>query len=91
MLSFGADRVVVVLTRPEHYRKKKTNALMPNCITGNIPPWPRAINNRYLVYNRQLEKVNELEKAQKAFVLRPSRLVPIKRPEKDPRKNAGNV
>ena len=39
-----------------------------------------------MVYNRQLEKVNELEKAQKAFVLRPSRLVPIKRLEKDPEK-----
>ena len=30
--------------------------------------------------------MNELEKAQKAFVLRPSRLVPIKRLEKDPEK-----
>ena len=86
MLSFGYDRVVVVLTRPEHYRKKKTNALMPKLYYRKYPALAEAINNRYLVYNRQLEKVNELEKAQKAFVLRPSRLVPIKRLEKDPEK-----
>ena len=86
MLSFGYDRVVVVLTRPEHYRKKKTNALMPKLYYRKYPALAEAINNRYLVYNRKLEKVNELEKAQKAFVLRPSRLVPIKRLEKDPEK-----
>lgn len=86
MLSFGYDRVVVVLTRPEHYRKKKTNALMPKLYYRKYPALAEAINNRYVVYNRQLEKVNELEKAQKAFVLRPSRLVPIKRLEKDPEK-----
>ena len=86
MLSFGYDRVVVVLTRPEHYRKKKTNALMPKLYYRKYPALAETINNRYVVYNRQLEKVNELEKAQKAFVLRPSRLVPIKRLEKDPEK-----
>ena len=86
MLSFGYDRVVVVLTRPEHYRKKKTNALVPKLYYRKYPALAEAINNRYVVYNRQLEKVNELEKAQKAFVLRPSRLVPIKRLEKDPEK-----
>lgn len=86
MLSFGYDRVVVVLTRPEHYRKKKTNALMPKLYYRKYPALAEAINNRHLVYNRKLEKVNELEKAQKAFVLRPSRLVPIKRLEKDPEK-----
>ena len=86
MLSFGYDRVVVVLTRPEHYRKKKTNALMPKLYYRKYPALAEAINNRYVVYNRQLEKVNELKKAQKAFVLRPSRLVPIKRLEKDPEK-----
>ena len=52
MLSFGYDRVVVVLTRPEHYRKKKTNALMPKLYYRKYPALAEAINNRYVVYNR---------------------------------------
>ena len=37
MLSFGYDRVVVVLTRPERYRKKKTNALVPKLYYRKYP------------------------------------------------------
>ena len=80
MLSFGYDRVVVVLTRPEHYRKKKTNALMPKLYYRKYPALAEAINNRYVVYNRQLEKVNELEKAQKAFSVAPVKACPHQTP-----------
>ncbi len=45
-----------------------------------------AINNRYRIYNQQLDMVKDLEAAGKIFVLRPSRFVDIKRIERDLKK-----
>ena len=83
IMSMGYDRVIVVLTRPEDYRKKKSNELMPKLFYHKYPNLVSTINNRYKVYNEELEKVNELEREKKIFVLRPSRLVDIKRIERD--------
>lgn len=83
IMSMGYDRVIVVLTRPEDYRKKKSNELMPKLFYRKYPNLISTINNRYKVYNEELEKVNELEREKKIFVLRPSRLVDIKRIERD--------
>lgn len=83
IMSMGYDRVIVVLTRPEDYRKKKSNELMPKLFYRKYPNLISTINNRYKVYNEELEKVNNLEKEKKIFVLRPSRLVDIKRIERD--------
>ena len=41
------------------------------------------INNRYKMYNEEVEKVIQLEKEKKIFVIRPSRTVGIKRIERD--------
>lgn len=56
---------------------------MPKLFYHKYPNLVSTINNRYRVYNEELEKVNELEKEKKIFVLRPSRLVDIKRIERD--------
>ena len=42
-----------------------------------------AINTRYIRYNEAVDKVNELEKQNKIFVLRPSRKVEMSRIEKN--------
>lgn len=41
------------------------------------------INNRYIRYNEQLNKILDLEKNKKIFVIRPSKIIKIRRVEKD--------
>ena len=83
IMSMGYDKVIVVLTRPIEYRKKKSNKILPKLFYKKYPNFINTINNRYKKYNEQVEKVIELEEEGKIFVLRPSRLVKIKRIEKD--------
>lgn len=83
IMNMGYDKVIVVLTRPIDYRKKKGNCLIPKIVYRKYPRLVETISNRYKIYNKQLEKVLELEKGEKIFVLRPSRLVNIKRIEKN--------
>lgn len=82
----GFDRVIVVLTRPISYRKKKTNQTFPKIYYRKYPKFAETINNRYKKYSEELEKISELEKEGKIFVIRPSKLVKIKRIEKDSNK-----
>ena len=86
IMSMGFDRVLVVLTRPISYRKKKTNQTFPKIYYRKYPKFAETINNRYKKYNEELEKISELEKEGKIFVIRPSKLVKIKRIEKDSNK-----
>lgn len=83
IMSMRYDKVIVILTRPENYKKKKTNTLLPKIYYRRYPRLISAINNRYRVYNRQLEQVNALARERKIFVIRPSRLVNIKRIERN--------
>ncbi|WP_294578505.1 patatin family protein [uncultured Thomasclavelia sp.] len=80
----GYDKIIVILTRPIEYRKKKSNQLIPKLFYHRYPNFVQTINNRYLNYNKTVEKIIELEQEHKIFVIRPSKTVPIKRLEKDP-------
>ena len=86
MMSMGCDKIVLVLTRPENYRKTKTNTLVPRLFYHQYPNLVDTINNRYIAYNQQLDLIEQLEQEGKIFVIRPSRLVKMKRVEKDPDK-----
>lgn len=83
LMDMGYDKNIVVLTRPEGYRKKKSNTFIPQMYYGKYPNLREAINNRYQVYNQQLDMITDLEAAGKIFVLRPSRFVNIQRIERD--------
>ena len=50
------------------------------------PNLVQAINTRYQNYNSSLEKILDLENKKEIFVFRPSKLINIKRIEKDPEK-----
>ena len=86
IMSMGFDKVIVVLTRHIDYKKKKSNQTFPKIYYRKYPNFAKAINNRYKKYNEELEKISELEKEGKIFVIRPSKLVKIKRIEKDSNK-----
>jgi predicted patatin/cPLA2 family phospholipase len=79
----GYDKIIVILTRPIDYRKKKTNGLLAKLVYRKYPNLVKAINNRYKNYNECVEKIMDMENKKEIFVIRPSRTVKIKRMEKD--------
>ncbi len=83
IMNMNYDKVIVILTRVEDYHKTKSFTLFPKLYYHKYPQLISTINNRYLVYNQQLDKVKQLEKEKKIFVIRPSKLINIKRLEKN--------
>ena len=83
MMELDVDKIIVILTRPLNYRKKKSNSLIAKLFYRKYPNLVNAINNRYKMYNETLDKIKKLEETDKIFVYRPSRFVDIKRVEKD--------
>ena len=79
----GCDKIIVVLTRPLEYRKKKANSFMTKIKYGKYPNLVDTINNRYRNYNNTLDRINYLEVKKDIFVFRPSKDLHIKRIEKD--------
>ena len=83
IMSMGFDKVIVILTRPINYIKKKTNQVFPKIYYRKYPEFAKAINNRYKKYNEELKKVLNLENKGQILTIRPSKLVKIRRIEKD--------
>lgn len=83
-LQQGAEFLVVVLTRPAGYRKKPH---LPGPATRfwyrKLPGITGALSRRHLVYNGQLDQLEELERAGRALVIRPSGEIPVGRLERD--------
>ena len=84
--ALGYDKIIVVLTRPLDYRKKPSSMILFNLIYRKFPKLCQRWANRYLEYNQAVERVIELEKQGKIFVIRPSVDLQISRLEKDPAK-----
>ena len=85
-MEMGYDKIIVVLTKPKKYRKKKNPAWITKLVYGKYPKLVEAINTRYRQYNDTMEKLEKLEDEGKIFVFRPSRKVEMSRVEKDPNK-----
>lgn len=83
----GNLKNIVVLTRPDGYRKKPTsNMTIMRAKYKDYPGVVRDMENRHIVYNKSLDFVKREEKAGRAFVFRPENLIKIERIEKDPKK-----
>ena len=78
--------MVVILTRPEGYKKRPSGALMGKLRYRQYPHFVRALERRYLQYNDSLVNLRRLEEEGRALVIRPSRDLGVKRMEKDLRK-----
>lgn len=85
-IDLGYDKIIVILTRPINYRKKKANPLLAKLFYHQYPKFVEAINNRYKNYNDMVEMIIEKEKNQEIFVFRPSKKIDIKRIERNPDK-----
>lgn len=82
----GYTNSVVVLTRNRGYRKDIQGTKVPPFIYRKYPHLREAINRRSIVYNEQLEQVEQLEDAGTITVIRPQRPVVVDRIERDIRK-----
>lgn len=84
MMDKGYDKIVVVSTKVRGYRKS-SNKLMP-MIEKMYKEYPYVIDackNRHTRYNAQFEKMEELEKEGKLFVIYPSDTHGVGRLEQD--------
>ena len=86
MKKMGYDKIIVVLTRTLDYRKSKPNPLLAKLWYRKYLKFADAVNNRYAMYNKQVENVIEQAEKGEIFVIRPSVDLNIKRIEKDPNK-----
>lgn len=81
----GYDRQVVVLTQPEGYQKQPEKLLpIIRKEYRKYPKFVEACENRYLVYNETVDRLEEAAKAGEIVLIRPSKRIPIKRTEKNP-------
>ena len=83
--SIGYDRNVVILTQPLGYRKQPSK-LMPlmRLSLREHPQFLKAMSERYIMYNRQLEFVAQAEKEGRCLVIRPDEKIPIGHISHDP-------
>ena len=86
-VKYGHTKNVVVLTRDISYRKKSSRLLsIMKLKYSAYPNLVRAIERRYMVYNRTLDYIENQERKGNLFVIRPSRPVKVGRLEKDKEK-----
>ena len=85
--SIGYGKNVVILTRPDDYRKKKTKTLgLCRRVYRNFPKFVELIANRHIRYNKNIGYVREQEALGKVFVRRPEEAPDVKSAEKNPEK-----
>lgn len=84
-LADGCDRVVVILTRNRAYRKAP-ESLRPlyRTMYHDYPALVELLDRRYLIYNRTLEDLRQLESQGKAIVIAPENPLEIGRFENNP-------
>lgn len=77
---------VVVLTRNRGYRKKPGAIHVPAFVYRKYPLMRRALQNRSIIYNQQLDMVEEMEDRGLITVIRPQKPVEVDRVERDVKK-----
>ena len=85
-IEMGYDKIIVVLTRPLGYQKKKSKNKTMSRVYRKYPKFVKLLQTRNERYNKTLAEIKELEDKEKIFVIRPSHKVPIKRIEHNPNK-----
>ena len=86
MQKLGYDKIIVILTRTLEYRKSKPIDWIAKWFYRRYLHFADAVNQRYAMYNRQVENVINLAEKGDIFVIRPSVDLKIKRIEKDSNK-----
>lgn len=87
-LEDGCDKLLIILTRPEDYRKtlSKTNVIASKVLKKKYPHLVEPLLTRHTSYNETLAYCKQLEKEGKAIILRPTNEIQIDSFEKDLKK-----
>jgi predicted patatin/cPLA2 family phospholipase len=81
------DRVVMILTRHEGYRKKESGAtVLLRVVYRKYPNMVKSFLERADRYNKTLDKIEQLEREGKVFIIRPPSPLKVARMENDPMK-----
>lgn len=80
----GYERIIVVETRPEGYRKGKTNPIAAKVFYSKYPNLVETINNRYKAYNAILQEIEELDAKGEIVLVRPTKDLKLGRIESNP-------
>ena len=80
----GYEKNIVILTRPQGYRKgKKFNRYLAKLVYRDYPLFAKAVIDRPDMYNAELDYIAAEEKKGNTLVLRPSRFINIKHLEQN--------
>ena len=85
--TLDCDKIIVVLTQDSSYRKESFSPLALKAFKfkyGKYKKMYKALENRHIMYNTQLDLIKELESRKEIFVIRPSESLKISRLEKNP-------
>lgn len=82
-LDEGYEKIVVIRTRPEDFRKKKSEARGADVLYKHYPAYVEALKKIPEAYNRECDEVSRLCEEGRLFCLCPSRTLGIKRMEPD--------
>ena len=85
VLETDYDKIIVILTRPKGYRKKKSY-LPYKIFYGKFTNLVEKAKNYYKEYNETMDLIDKYESENKIVVLRPTKLIKMKRVEKDTNK-----
>ncbi len=85
MENAGYDRNVIILTQPKGYRKKPAPAHAMKLLFRKMPKIAEAMANRHIMYNRQMDELDETEDKKSTLILRPPVNLGIGHTEKDPK------
>ena len=80
--NMGYNRNVVICTRPRGYRKKPSKMTwLTKLIYRRYPNFVKAAENRHLMYNQELDYIEQQEKEGKIMVINPSKTIKISKME----------
>lgn len=83
-MAMGYERNVVILTQHSGYRKSAEMGPLPGLVYRRCPAFAQALKTRHIRYNQALERIAQLEKEGKVFIIRPHAPLDIGRMEKNP-------
>lgn len=86
VLEENYEKIIVVLTRPAGYNRKKNSYHPYKLVYGKFPNFVETAKNSYKKYNETMDLIEKYESENKIIVLRPSELVKVHRVEKDKKK-----
>lgn len=82
----GFDRIVVVQTRPENYRKKPSKMSRMGWMYRKYPQFLTTLDRRSEDYNLTMERIADSKRNGEIFAIAPSKALEVGRLEKDPEK-----